>query len=73
MTAGTNLLENESGTLIEVPQEVKEHIAYAAGGDVRKALNFCGAFGAVRSTEGRQTGNNAGERNVAHAKKHIQI
>ena len=32
-----------------------------------------GYFGAVRSTEGRQTGNNAGERNVAHAKKHIQI
>lgn len=37
---GYRFLENESGTLIEVPQEVKEHIAYAAGGDVRKALNF---------------------------------
>lgn len=37
---GYKFLENESGTLIEVPQEVKEHIAYAAGGDVRKALNF---------------------------------
>lgn len=37
---GYIFLENESGTLIEVPQEVKEHIAYAAGGDVRKALNF---------------------------------
>ena len=37
---GYKFLENESGTLIEVPREVKEHIAYAAGGDVRKALNF---------------------------------
>lgn len=37
---GYKFLENESGTLIEVPQGVKEHIAYAAGGDVRKALNF---------------------------------
>lgn len=37
---GYKFLENESGTLIEVPQEVKEHIAYTAGGDVRKALNF---------------------------------
>lgn len=37
---GYKFLENESGTLIEVPQEVKEHIAYATGGDVRKALNF---------------------------------
>lgn len=37
---GYKFLENESGSLIEVPQEVKEHIAYAAGGDVRKALNF---------------------------------
>lgn len=37
---GYKFLENESGTFIEVPQEVKEHIAYAAGGDVRKALNF---------------------------------
>lgn len=37
---GYKFLENESGTLIEVPQEVKEYIAYAAGGDVRKALNF---------------------------------
>ena len=37
---GYKFLENESGTLIEVPQEVKEHIAYAAGGDVRKSLNF---------------------------------
>lgn len=37
---GYKFLENESGTLIEVPQEVKEHIVYAAGGDVRKALNF---------------------------------
>lgn len=37
---GYKFLENESGTLIEVPQEVKEHVAYAAGGDVRKALNF---------------------------------
>ncbi len=37
---GYKFLENESGTLIEVPQEVKEHIAYAASGDVRKALNF---------------------------------
>ncbi len=37
---GYKFLENESGPLIEVPQEVKEHIAYAAGGDVRKALNF---------------------------------
>lgn len=37
---GYKFLENESGTLIEVPQEVKEHIAYSAGGDVRKALNF---------------------------------
>lgn len=37
---GYKFLENESGFLIEVPQEVKEHIAYAAGGDVRKALNF---------------------------------
>lgn len=37
---GYKFLENESGTLIEVPQEVKEHIAYAAGGDVRKVLNF---------------------------------
>lgn len=37
---GYKFLENESGTLIDVPQEVKEHIAYAAGGDVRKALNF---------------------------------
>ena len=37
---GYKFLENESGTLIEVPQEVKEHIAYAAGGDVRKALSF---------------------------------
>lgn len=37
---GYKFLENESGTLIEVPQEVKEHIAYAAGGDVRKAVNF---------------------------------
>lgn len=37
---GYKFLENESGTLIEVPQEVKKHIAYAAGGDVRKALNF---------------------------------
>lgn len=37
---GYEFLENESGTLIEVPQEVKEHIAYAASGDVRKALNF---------------------------------
>ena len=37
---GYKFLENESGTLIKVPQEVKEHIAYAAGGDVRKALNF---------------------------------
>lgn len=37
---GYKFLENEIGTLIEVPQEVKEHIAYAAGGDVRKALNF---------------------------------
>lgn len=37
---GYKFLEKESGTLIEVSQEVKEHIAYAAGGDVRKALNF---------------------------------
>lgn len=37
---GYKFLEKESGTFIEVPQEVKEHIAYAAGGDVRKALNF---------------------------------
>lgn len=37
---GYKFLEDESGTLTEVPQEVKEHIAYAAGGDVRKALNF---------------------------------
>lgn len=37
---GYKFIEKESGTLIEVPQEVKEHIAYAAGGDVRKALNF---------------------------------
>ena len=37
---GYKFLEKESGTLTEVPQEVKEHIAYAAGGDVRKALNF---------------------------------
>ncbi len=37
---GYKFLEKESGTLIEIPQEVKEHIAYAAGGDVRKALNF---------------------------------
>lgn len=37
---GYKFLEKESGTLIEVPQEVKEHMAYAAGGDVRKALNF---------------------------------
>lgn len=37
---GYKFLEKESGTLIEVPQEVKEHIACAAGGDVRKALNF---------------------------------
>lgn len=37
---GYKFLEKESGTLIEVTQEVKEHIAYAAGGDVRKALNF---------------------------------
>ena len=37
---GYKFLENESGTVIEVPQEVKENIAYAAGGDVRKALNF---------------------------------
>lgn len=37
---GYKFLEKESGSLIEVPQEVKEHIAYAAGGDVRKALNF---------------------------------
>ena len=37
---GYKFLEKESGTLIEVPQEVKEHIAYAAGLDVRKALNF---------------------------------
>ena len=37
---GYKFLEKESETLIEVPQEVKEHIAYAAGGDVRKALNF---------------------------------
>lgn len=37
---GYKFLENESGSLIEVPQEVKEHIAYAVGGDVRKALNF---------------------------------
>lgn len=37
---GYKFLEKESGTLIEVPREVKEHIAYAAGGDVRKALNF---------------------------------
>ena len=37
---GYKFLEKESGTVIEVPQEVKEHIAYAAGGDVRKALNF---------------------------------
>lgn len=37
---GYKFLEKESGTLIEVPQEVKENIAYAAGGDVRKALNF---------------------------------
>ena len=37
---GYKFLEKESGTLIEVPQEVKKHIAYAAGGDVRKALNF---------------------------------
>lgn len=37
---GYKFLEKESGTLIEVPQEVKEHVAYAAGGDVRKALNF---------------------------------
>lgn len=37
---GYKFLEDESGTLIEVPPEVKEHIAYAAGGDVRKALNF---------------------------------
>ena len=37
---GYKFLENESGTVIEVPQEVKEHIAYAAGGDVRKDLNF---------------------------------
>lgn len=37
---GYKFLENESGTVIEVPQEVKEHIAYAAGGDVRKALSF---------------------------------
>ncbi len=37
---GYKFLENESGTSIEVPPEVKEHIAYAAGGDVRKALNF---------------------------------
>ena len=37
---GYELLEDESGILTEVPQEVKEHIAYAAGGDVRKALNF---------------------------------
>lgn len=37
---GYKFLEDESGTLIEVPQKVKEHIAYAAGGDVRKALNF---------------------------------
>lgn len=37
---GYKFLEKESGTVIEVPQEVKGHIAYAAGGDVRKALNF---------------------------------
>ena len=37
---GYKFLEDESGILTEVPQEVKEHIAYAAGGDVRKALNF---------------------------------
>lgn len=37
---GYEFLEDESGILTEVPQEVKEHIAYAAGGDVRKALNF---------------------------------
>ena len=37
---GYKFLENESGTVIEVPQEVKEHIAYAAVGDVRKAPNF---------------------------------
>lgn len=37
---GYKFLEDESGTLIEVPPEVKEHIAHAAGGDVRKALNF---------------------------------
>lgn len=37
---GYKFLEKESGTVIEVTQEVKEHIAYAAGGDVRKALNF---------------------------------
>ena len=37
---GYRFLEDESGILTEVPQEVKEHIAYAAGGDVRKALNF---------------------------------
>lgn len=37
---GYKFLEDESGILTEVSQEVKEHIAYAAGGDVRKALNF---------------------------------
>lgn len=37
---GYKFLEDESGILTEVPQEVKDHIAYAAGGDVRKALNF---------------------------------
>ena len=37
---GYKFLEDESGILTEVPQEVKKHIAYAAGGDVRKALNF---------------------------------
>lgn len=37
---GYKFLEDESGILTEVPQEVKEHIAYAACGDVRKALNF---------------------------------
>lgn len=37
---GYKFLEKESGILTEVPQEVKEHIACAAGGDVRKALNF---------------------------------
>ena len=66
-------IENGAITLIASTTENPYFYIYSAVLSRSTGSEFCGAFGAVRSTEGRQTGNNAGERNVAHAKKHIQI